>query len=89
MGVVALAFTFGMPKLMDSMDPEMRAEYEEMQKKSPVSGLTKAIQGGDGSGSVLDNFDLAGWMAGQQTKGSGTKASGTDAGANSLRERRR
>ncbi|KAH0840592.1 hypothetical protein FOPE_05989 [Fonsecaea pedrosoi] len=82
MAVVALAFTFGMPKLMENMDPEMRAEYEEMQKKSPMGGLTRAMQGG-GAGSAAENFDLAGYLA-----GSG-KSTGTDRNPDSIRERKR
>lgn len=81
MGIVALVFTFGMPKLMENMDPEMRAEYEEMQKKSPMGGLSRAMQGG-GSGAA-ESFDLAGYLA-----GSG-KGSGSDRGADGIRERKR
>lgn len=82
MGIVALAFTFGMPKLMENMDPEMRAEYEEMQKKSPVGGITRAMQGG-GSGGGQESFDLAGFLAGS------SKTSGSDRGSNGVRERKR
>ncbi|OAP64663.1 hypothetical protein AYL99_00635 [Fonsecaea erecta] len=82
MAVVALAFTFGMPKLLENMDPEMRAEYEEMQKKGPMGGLTRAMQGG-GSGSAAENFDLAGYLAGTG------KSTGTDRSPESIRERKR
>ncbi|KAJ9622557.1 hypothetical protein H2204_011476 [Knufia peltigerae] len=82
MGVVALVFTFGMPKLMENMDPEMRAEYEEMQKKGPMSGLTQAMQGGGSSGPA-SNFDLASYLA-----GSG-KSTGSDKGSEGIRERKR
>lgn len=78
MGVVALAFTFGMPKLMENMDPEMRQEYEEMQKKSPVAGIGRAMQGGGGGGGA-DGFDLAGFLAGkseQAATGAESKAKG-------------
>lgn len=69
MAVVALGFTFGMPKLMENMDPEMKAEYEEMQKKGPTAALGRAMSGqaptsGQGSG-----FDLAGYLAGQKQDG--------------------
>ena len=68
MAVVALGFTFGMPKLMENMDPEMKAEYEEMQKKGPTAALGRAMTGqapaGQGSG-----FDLAGYLAGQKQDG--------------------
>lgn len=81
MGVVALAFTFGMPKLMENMDPEMRAEYEEMQKKSPMGGVARAMQGGGASSA--DGFNLAGYLA-----GSG-KSSGSERPADNVRERKR
>jgi hypothetical protein len=90
LGIAALALTFGMPKLMENMDPEMKQEYEEMQKNSPVGGLLGAVQGQSNSGGV-GNFDLASWMAGaQQGPGGQTiKSSGTDAAAKSIRERRK
>ena len=91
MGIVALAFTFGMPKLMENMDPDMKAEYEEMQKKSPVSGLTRAMQGQASGAGGMDSFDLAGWMAGQKQTGDATsRSSGTDTGTtDKIRDRRR
>ncbi|CAF9934792.1 MAG: hypothetical protein ALECFALPRED_006092 [Alectoria fallacina] len=54
--VVGLAFVVGMPYLMDSMDPEMKKEFEEQQKKSILSG-------GASTANPLQNFDMAGWMA--------------------------
>jgi hypothetical protein len=90
LGIVALAITFGMPKLMENMDPEMKAEYEEMQKKGPVSGLTRAMQGQGPASSAAGGFDLAGWMAGAQQQQGSTKTSGADAkDGGSIRERRR
>ncbi|KAJ5929392.1 hypothetical protein N7454_007240 [Penicillium verhagenii] len=57
LAIVALAFTLGMPKLMENMDPEMRAEFEEHSRSSPLTGgASNALAGG--------GFDLAGWMAG-------------------------
>ncbi|KAJ5653515.1 hypothetical protein N7490_000518 [Penicillium lividum] len=57
LAIVALGFTLGMPKLMESMDPEMRAEFEEHSRSSPLTGgANNALAGG--------GFDLAGWMAG-------------------------
>ncbi|KIW57834.1 hypothetical protein PV05_02391 [Exophiala xenobiotica] len=82
MGVVALAFTFGMPKLMENMDPEMRAEYEDIQRKGPMSGLTSAMQGG-GSGGPASNFDLASYLAGS------SQSTGNDRGSEGIRERKR
>lgn len=41
------------------MDPETKAEFEEMQKKGVMgSGSTETAQ-------QLQNFDLASWMAGK------------------------
>lgn len=52
---------FGMPKLMENMDPEMKAEMEEMQKNGVLgSGTTNTAQ-------QIQNFDLASWMAGKTT----------------------
>ena len=83
MGVVALAFTFGMPKLMENMDPEMKAEYEEMQKKGPMSGLGKALSGGGAASKKAESFDLASYLS-----GSG-KSSGNDRDSEGVRERKR
>ncbi|CAI7659351.1 unnamed protein product [Penicillium pancosmium] len=60
LAIVALVFTLGMPKLMENMDPEMRAEFEQQQRSSPISGASSAMAGG--------GFDLAGWMAGTTPK---------------------
>ncbi|KAL5617271.1 hypothetical protein FOBRF1_006019 [Fusarium oxysporum] len=35
MALVSLVLMVGMPKLMDSMDPEMRAEFEAQRKEQP------------------------------------------------------
>lgn len=69
---VALAFTFGMPKLMENMDPEMKAEYEEMQKKGPTAAIGRAMGGAAGApGAVGEGFDLAGYLAGQKKDSNG------------------
>ena len=45
----------------------MKAEFEEMQKKGPASGGE-----GASAANAMQNFDLAGWMAGKgQGGGSG------------------
>ena len=88
MGIVALVFTVGMPKLMANMDPEMRAEYEEMQKKSPMGGIGRAMQGGGGGGGGgADGFDLAGFLAGNQASGTSGASKGNSGG--DIRERKR
>ncbi|KAJ4347847.1 uncharacterized protein N0V89_009217 [Didymosphaeria variabile] len=59
MGLFTLIMVFGMPYLMDNMDPETKAEFEEMQKKGVMgSGNTNTAQ-------QIQNFDLASWMAGK------------------------
>ncbi|KAL1648754.1 hypothetical protein SLS58_001933 [Diplodia intermedia] len=57
MGVFSLALIVGMPYLMDNMDEETKAEFEEMQKNSPL-GQNPATQ--------LQNFDLASFLAGKK-----------------------
>ncbi|KAI9870538.1 MAG: hypothetical protein M1830_004116, partial [Pleopsidium flavum] len=61
LGVVGLGIVFGMPYLLDNMDPEMRAEFEEQQKKGPLGGGVTAAN-------PLQGFDMAGWMAGSTAK---------------------
>lgn len=46
------------------VDPEMKAEFEEMQKGNSVTGANPAA--------ALQNFDLASWMAGKTDTGSST-----------------
>ncbi|KAE8375889.1 hypothetical protein BDV26DRAFT_266828 [Aspergillus bertholletiae] len=68
LALVALGFTFGMPKLMENMDPEMRAEFEKHSRASPISGATRSAMAGGGA---PGNFDFAGWMAGAQPRPGG------------------
>ncbi|KAH9867657.1 hypothetical protein IAQ61_008251 [Plenodomus lingam] len=64
MAVVSMGLIFGMPKLMENMDPEMKEEFEEMQKTGVLgSGSTNTAQ-------QIQNFDLASWMAGKTDSGS-------------------
>jgi ER membrane protein complex subunit 7 len=58
MALFSMALIFGMPYLLDNMDPESRAEFEEMQKQSPLSSATNPA-------AQLQNFDFASWMAGR------------------------
>ena len=51
-----------------TVDPEMKAEFEEQQKKSVVGNVA-------GGGNPLSGFDMAGWMAGQ-TSDKGAASSG-------------
>lgn len=43
-----------------AVDPETKAELEEMQKTSPLGG-------GGNPAEAIQNFDLASWMAGKKT----------------------
>ncbi|KAL4870174.1 hypothetical protein BDV12DRAFT_62589 [Aspergillus spectabilis] len=84
LAIVALGFTFGMPKLMENMDPEMRAEFEKQSRASPISGAQSAMVGGGPA-----NFDLAGWMAGAAPRGESSSGSGAlGSGAATGRENR-
>ncbi|KAE8147940.1 hypothetical protein BDV25DRAFT_25142 [Aspergillus avenaceus] len=71
LALVALGFTFGMPKLMENMDPEMRAEFEKHSRASPISGATRSAMAGGGA---PGNFDFAGWMAGAQPRPAGSES---------------
>jgi len=57
MAIFSLGLIVGMPYLLENMDPESRAEFEEMQKQHTVAANPAAS---------LQNFDLAGWMAGSK-----------------------
>ncbi|KAJ2998338.1 hypothetical protein NUW58_g355 [Xylaria curta] len=62
MGLVSLALFIGMPKLVENMDPETRAEFEEQSKKNPMNSLMAGPQPGS---NPMGNFDMAGFLAGQ------------------------
>ncbi|KAI5287042.1 hypothetical protein KEM54_006283 [Ascosphaera aggregata] len=86
LGVVALVITVGMPKLMDSIDPEYREEFEKSRKvmgreRTPATQAAHAAAG----------FDFAGWMAGATAPSSGSgaaTASGRQAASGDQRRRR-
>ncbi|KAF2128782.1 hypothetical protein P153DRAFT_367125 [Dothidotthia symphoricarpi CBS 119687] len=70
MAIFSMAMIFGMPMLMENMDPEMKEEFEEMQKNGVMgSGTTNTAQ-------QIQNFDLASWMAGKTTDSGSVSASG-------------
>ncbi|RDL38270.1 Uncharacterized protein BP5553_02610 [Venustampulla echinocandica] len=60
----SMLVVFGMPYLMDNMDPEMKAEFEERQKSSTI--------GGGAAANPLQNFDAAAWLAGSSGSGTST-----------------
>ncbi|KAJ5222764.1 uncharacterized protein N7469_009004 [Penicillium citrinum] len=73
---------FFLQVLIKSVDPEMRAEFEQQQRASPISGAGSAMAGG--------GFDLAGWMAGtapspMANAEGATGATGREAGGNARR----
>ncbi|KAF2182806.1 hypothetical protein K469DRAFT_585120 [Zopfia rhizophila CBS 207.26] len=68
MALFSMVLIFGMPYLMENMDPETRAEFEEMQKKSPLSGGNN-----NNPAQQIQNFDLASWMAGKTDQGSSSR----------------
>jgi len=55
--------------MCDTVDPEMKEEFDKMSSKSPMTGK-------DGAANQIQNFDLAGWMAGGNKGGSGGSGSG-------------
>ncbi|KAI5863406.1 hypothetical protein GGS23DRAFT_621052 [Durotheca rogersii] len=68
MGLVSMVLFIGLPKLVDNMDPEMRAEWEAQQRKNPMN----SIMGGGGSGGGAGgagSFDMAAYLAGQNAGG--------------------
>ena len=78
-----------MPKLMENsmlslsdywfdakcylVDPEMRAEFEQHSRSSPITGATSSAMGGGG-------FDLAGWMAGASNPAASEATQGGSSG---------
>ncbi|KAI1817564.1 hypothetical protein GGS20DRAFT_531736 [Poronia punctata] len=72
MGLVSLGLFVGMPKLMENMDPEMRAEFEEQSRKSPMNSIMAGPQPG---ANPMGNFDVAGFLAGQNNQGGEAAAS--------------
>ncbi|KAH6608115.1 nonselective cation channel [Trichoderma cornu-damae] len=65
MGLVTMGIVFGMPYLIENMDPELRAEFEERQKENPMNAIMANAQGGQ---SPLGNFDMAAYLAGSGKK---------------------
>ncbi|KAK3293388.1 uncharacterized protein B0H64DRAFT_465580 [Chaetomium fimeti] len=62
LGLVSMALFFGMPKLVENMDPEMRAEWEERQKENPMNSIMGAASGQNAN--PMGNFDMAAFLAG-------------------------
>lgn len=60
----SMLIIFGMPYLMDNLDPELKAEFEKQQQSG--GGVSGLLGGGGGSGA--QNFDAAAWLAGSGKK---------------------
>ncbi|KAJ0124912.1 hypothetical protein J7T55_006255 [Diaporthe amygdali] len=61
LGLVSMGIFFGMPYLVDNMDPEMKKEWEESQKSNPMNSL---MSGQQGTPNPMGNFDMAAFLAG-------------------------
>ncbi|KAK6352642.1 hypothetical protein TWF730_009460 [Orbilia blumenaviensis] len=57
--IVAIGGMTLMPKMVENMDPETRAEFEKQQQNSVLSG---------GQNNPLQSFDMAGYLAGSSSK---------------------
>ncbi|KAK2003100.1 O-acetylhomoserine ami [Colletotrichum falcatum] len=78
LGLVSMGIFLGMPYLVDNMDPEMRAEFEERQKSNPMNSILGG--GGDTGANPMGNFDMAAFLAGtgkkEESSGSGSSNGG-------------
>ncbi|KAK0705006.1 hypothetical protein B0H67DRAFT_522440 [Lasiosphaeris hirsuta] len=80
LGLVSMGIFLGMPYLVDNMDPEMKAEWEERQKTNPMNSIMGATTGGSGVG----NFDVAGFLAGSSKKDEAGSGSGSGSGSGAV-----
>ncbi|KAM3543985.1 hypothetical protein ARSEF1564_003094 [Beauveria bassiana] len=81
MGLVSMVIFIGMPKLVENMDEETRAEWEASQKENPMNSLLGG--GGQQPGSALGNFDMAAYLAGSKKKESGASGGGDGSSSSS------
>jgi O-acetylhomoserine/O-acetylserine sulfhydrylase len=58
------------------VDADTRAEFEERQKNNPMNGIMGAATGQQG-GNPMQNFDMAGFLAGASSKKESTSGSNT------------
>ncbi|KAK3304521.1 uncharacterized protein B0T15DRAFT_536742 [Chaetomium strumarium] len=65
LSLVSMGLFFGMPKLVENMDPEMRAEWEERQKENPMNAIMGAASGQNAN--PMGNFDMAAFLAGSSS----------------------
>ncbi|KAM3456158.1 hypothetical protein NHJ6243_008306 [Beauveria neobassiana] len=76
---LSMVIFIGMPKLVENMDEETRAEWEASQKENPMNSLLGG--GGQQPGSALGNFDMAAYLAGSKKKESGGDGSSGGGGS--------
>ncbi|KYK61726.1 hypothetical protein DCS_02869 [Drechmeria coniospora] len=83
MGLVSMVIFIGMPYLMDSMDPEMKAEFEAQQRKGPMAALMggAASSGGAPGQNPLGDFDMAAYLSGSSKKDSASRKASGGSGA--------
>ena len=68
LGLLGAGLMFGMPYLMENMDPEVKEAFEARQANGGgVSGQVNGLLSGNGG------FDAAGWLAGTNKKEEGTE----------------
>ncbi|GKT86569.1 hypothetical protein Ct61P_04419 [Colletotrichum tofieldiae] len=86
LGLVSMGIFLGMPYLVDNMDPEMRAEFEERQKSNPMNSI---LGGGEPGASPMGNFDMAAFLAGtgKKDESSGSGPSNSGGGGNGKKEK--
>ncbi|ORY64046.1 Cys/Met metabolism PLP-dependent enzyme-domain-containing protein [Pseudomassariella vexata] len=77
LGLVSMGLFFGMPKLVENMDPETKAEWEENQKNNPMNSL---LGGGQAGANPMGNFDMAAFLAGQKKDEGGDGGSSSSVG---------
>ncbi|KAK6226368.1 hypothetical protein QIS74_02415 [Colletotrichum tabaci] len=81
LGLVSMGIFLGMPYLVDNMDPEMRAEFEERQKSNPMNSILGG--GGEPGANPMGNFDMAAFLAGTGKKDETSSGSGSPNGGGS------
>jgi O-acetylhomoserine/O-acetylserine sulfhydrylase len=69
---VRLISSFGCETDKDTVDPEMRAEWEERQKENPMNSIMGAASGQNAN--PMGNFDMAAFLAGSGSNKAENKA---------------
>jgi ER membrane protein complex subunit 7 len=72
LAIVSLGLMVGIPYMIENMDPEMKAEFEESQRSGKIGADGPAMPT-----NPLKDFDMATWMAGKTApSGASTPTSG-------------